>query len=220
MEIENLKLKELIETEISNMMLKSYPIGSIYLSTANINPSTFLGGTWESWGIGRTIVGVNSNDADFAKSEQTGGAKTVTLTLAQIPKHSHTFTGTAHHHGLNNHTHTYSESAATTGNHTLTINEIPSHNHKMCDNIFASQGGGNVATPCYQQATSSASYTTKAGGGAAHNHGITLTSANSGRASGNTANATAIGTIGESGSGNSHSNLQPYITCYMWKRTA
>ncbi len=241
MEIENLKLKELIETEISNMILKSYPIGSIYLSTTNANPSTFLGGTWESWGTGRTIVGVNSSDTDFAKSEQTGGAKSVTLTLAQIPSHSHTFTGTAHNHGLNSHTHTYSKSATTTGGHTLTAAEsgLRSHTHLLLSNRnethqapsssnyisrYAIAGDTdlpyslicNTSTP--DRGKSGA--VTAANAASAHSHGITLTSTNSGQASGNTANATATGTIGNSGSGNAHSNLQPYITCYMWKRTA
>ena len=31
---------------------------------------------------------------------------------------------------------------------------------------------------------------------------------------------TPKGTIAKAGGGASHSNLQPYIVCYMWKRTA
>ena len=53
-----------------------YPIGSIYLSVNNINPSEYFGGTWVAWGSGRVPVGVNSSDSSFNTVEKTGGSKT------------------------------------------------------------------------------------------------------------------------------------------------
>jgi hypothetical protein len=61
-----------------------YPVGSIYMSVKNTNPSTYFGGTWVAWGTGRVPVGVNANDTNFATVEKTGGASTVTLTTAQM----------------------------------------------------------------------------------------------------------------------------------------
>lgn len=40
--------------------------------------------------VGKAIVGVSSGEADFQTINKTGGTKTVTLTTAQMPKHSHT----------------------------------------------------------------------------------------------------------------------------------
>lgn len=79
--------------------------------------------------------------------------------------------------------------------HTLTVNEIPSHNHKsLCwgDNgtlYFGVNTGGNGWRGNWRIEYTGASsednfYTSYNGGSQAHN------------------------------------NLQPYITCYMWKRTA
>ena len=59
-----------------------YPVGSIYLSVTNENPSNKFGGTWVSWGAGKFIVGVNGDDSSFNTVEKTGGSKT----------HSHTIT--------------------------------------------------------------------------------------------------------------------------------
>ena len=71
-----------------------YPVGSIYISAAvATNPATLLGfGTWAAFGAGRVMVGIDSTDTDFDNSEETGGAKTVTLTTSQIPSHTHTAT--------------------------------------------------------------------------------------------------------------------------------
>lgn len=56
-----------------------YPIGSIYMSTSNSNPSNTMGGTWIEWGSGKVPVGVDSNDTDFNTVEKTGGNKTQDL---------------------------------------------------------------------------------------------------------------------------------------------
>lgn len=63
-------------------MLTYHPVGSIYMSTSNTNPSAIMGGTWEAWGSGRVPVGVNTGDTDFNTSNKTGGSKTQTLRAA------------------------------------------------------------------------------------------------------------------------------------------
>ncbi len=162
-----------------------YPIGSIYMSVNNISPQDFLGGTWEVWGSGKVPVGVNTTEAEFNSVEKTGGAKTHTLTTAQMPKHSHTFTA-------NNHSHTPSnDKNFLTTNSNVGINGTLRSwwtNGTTQDKYFV-----YVAKDDYVDAISEPSST----------------------------NSVAVtGTIGESGSGSAHNNLQPYITCYMWKRTA
>ena len=59
------------------------------MSVNNVSPQTFLGGTWQAWGAGKVPVGVDPNDTDFNASNKSGGSKTVTLTLEQIPSHKH-----------------------------------------------------------------------------------------------------------------------------------
>lgn len=66
-----------------------YPIGSIYQSTAPTNPTTFMGGVWERFGNGRVLVCVDEADADFNTANKTGGEKTHTLTIDEMPSHSH-----------------------------------------------------------------------------------------------------------------------------------
>ena len=46
------------EAELRASVLEMvYPVGSIYIGTTNVNPSTFIGGTWEAYGEGRTLIG-------------------------------------------------------------------------------------------------------------------------------------------------------------------
>lgn len=62
--------------ELSSLTNIIYPIGSIYINTTGTNPSTFLGGTWESFGSGKVLVGQDTNDSDFDTLLETGGNKT------------------------------------------------------------------------------------------------------------------------------------------------
>lgn len=75
---------------LKNLILETtHPVGSLEINTSGINPSEYLGGEWESFGSGRTLVGVDSNDSDFNTAEETGGEKTHTLTTNEIPGHNH-----------------------------------------------------------------------------------------------------------------------------------
>lgn len=71
---------------VTSILAAAYPVGSIYISTNGTNPATSLGfGTWAAFGAGRVPVGLDSGDTDFDTDEETGGAKTHTLTTAELP---------------------------------------------------------------------------------------------------------------------------------------
>lgn len=127
------------------IFLASHPVGSLFETTVSTNPGTLYGGTWAAWGGGRTPVGVNTADTSFNTVEKTGGAKTHTLTVQEIPNHDHDLNA---------------------------VNE-------GVDNPNGGYHPGWTFNKQYTAQVMSAS----TGGGQAHN------------------------------------NLQPYITCYMWKRT-
>lgn len=84
---------------LASLQAMFYPVGSIYTNAAvATNPATLLGfGTWTAFGAGRVMVGLNSGDTDFDTVEETGGAKTHTLTEAELPAHTHGSAG-AHTH--------------------------------------------------------------------------------------------------------------------------
>jgi hypothetical protein len=68
-----------------------YPVGSIYINAAvTTNPATLLGfGTWVAFGTGKIMVGYDASDTDFDALQETGGAKTKTLSISEIPAHTH-----------------------------------------------------------------------------------------------------------------------------------
>jgi len=87
----------------SSILGACLPIGSIYTAYNSANPNTYLGfGTWTAFGTGRCLVGYDSGQTEFDTLEETGGAKTHSLTSAEIPSHTHNFVSPSF--GLNNFT--------------------------------------------------------------------------------------------------------------------
>jgi hypothetical protein len=130
-------------TPLVTILTAVYPVGSLYINTSvATNPATLFGfGTWVAHAPGRVLVGLDAGDPSFDTLGETGGAKTHTLTVDEMPSHTHTVS-------------TYANTTAS-----------------------ASMGGQTLWNTTTRT-------TSSAGGDQAHN------------------------------------NLQPYITVYMWTRTA
>lgn len=68
----------------NSSLAKLYPVGSIYLSVNNTNPSTFIGGTWERI-KDRFLLAAGDSYA----AGSTGGEATHTLSVNEMPWHTH-----------------------------------------------------------------------------------------------------------------------------------
>ena len=93
MKINSLEDYQDLKTEIINII---YPVGSIYISIKDTNPSTFLGGTWKRWGNGRSPLGVDetmfsAQYGDFSQPENIGGEITHKLSADELPSHAHIY---------------------------------------------------------------------------------------------------------------------------------
>lgn len=89
------ELTSLINTTIDNTINSIYPIGSVYISLTKTNPGTYLKGTWEQFGQGRTLIGVGAgNDGTNTQKFEvntTGGEYKHKLVIDEIPSHAHKY---------------------------------------------------------------------------------------------------------------------------------
>lgn len=76
----------------SSSLLDAYPLGAIYMSVVSTPPDTLFGGQWTAIGQGKVLVGLDSGDTDFDTAEAEYGSKTHTLTVDELPSHSHSVT--------------------------------------------------------------------------------------------------------------------------------
>ncbi len=237
---------------IGELYLALHPVGSIVFSADNTNPGTLYGGTWVAWGSGRVPVGVDISQTEFNLAEETGGEKSHGLSAAEMPTHSHVFTGSSvttgnqsadhsHHMSFNtggrsaDHAHYVSIWSQGNGGHAheLRWNDA---NYKVVALSSTNASGSGASVSGYQTGYTSGTVYTNAlvttnpgnhqhltdgwSGGENVDHVHAATGDTWGVSSNHSHTVTAAGTNSNAGSGGAHNNLQPYITCYMWKRTA
>lgn len=207
--------------------LSVYPIGSIYMSVNNVNPSVLFGGTWVAWGEGKAVVGVGTGVFAGVETQtgaldhlhsQTNHIHVQTVHAHGMQNHQHFFDHT-HHAGA--HTHALNDSGQAqvvlwgsqtrvrritpgfTSNHRIAGNTdtVENYNNSLSIGVQGSTGGMNSGGE-----TSWAWHRTWTDG---PNHANTANSAAAN--TGNVVTAVNTGTT---------STVQPSITCYMWKRTA
>lgn len=77
------EIKAFVQSSFLNMI---YPVGSIYLSVENTNPSTLFGGSWVQ--IKDTFL-LSAGDSYIGGT--TGGEANHILTIDEIPAHTHKY---------------------------------------------------------------------------------------------------------------------------------
>src|SRR5688572_10208513 len=72
---------------------QAFPVGSVFIAVVSTNPGTLLGyGTWSAFAAGQMLVGIDAGQTEFDTVEETGGAKTHTLQISEMPAHTHIIT--------------------------------------------------------------------------------------------------------------------------------
>lgn len=78
-----------IKSVVNSLANLFFPIKKIIIFNDNEDHSNYLGFTWEKIAGGKVLIGIDSTDTDFNTIGKIGGEKEHTLTIDEMPSHSH-----------------------------------------------------------------------------------------------------------------------------------
>ena len=184
-----------------------YPVGSLYWSSKSTNPSSLFGGTWVQI-KDRFVLACGDT---YKTVGATGGASSVTLSVSNMPSHTHSFSGSGRTGGM---------SGNATGNFQSVIRGV---------NVTATWHSGESSSSIVDNSKTWTSGCFSRGGSLS-SYGLDFympdhKNPNSNPASihidvSHTHSFSYSGTTGSNGSGTSFSILPPYVVKYCWERTA
>ena len=191
-----------------------YPVGSIYMSVNSTDPADLFGGTWEQI-QGKFLLACDNGHA----AGSTGGEENHTLTVAEMPSHTHT--GPSHTHTGPSHTHAFTTGANSVGHthncgnssYNFTVAK-PTSGASVGRRKVAS-GSAYIAMTATKETADISERTATGTQSANHTHSGTTGAAGTGNTG-----AAGTGATGSAGSGQAHNNMPPYLAVYMWHRTA
>lgn len=181
-------VRKLIEESLAAQRAEDYARIKFWASNDSTSPASFIGGTWERV-EGEFIMGASS----AYPVGTTGGSATHTQTVAEMPSHNHSgSTGSAG-------SHSHSAWTGGAGGHSHTVSAATATN-------MAAFPGGTGTSENGQTAKSSSPTTSWVGD---HTHGVGMNEAGA---------HTHTVSIGNTGSGQAMSILNPYYALYIWVR--
>lgn len=181
---------KLLEDYVSNQILnKAYPIGSIYITLVNTNPSEIIGGEWRRVAEGRCLVGVSAERNITLR--KTGGSITTILNESNIPAHDHSINISGNTSEVGDHTHTARDTTSYVKMTEEYSNGYHMYTRSYDDDRYSSKHK-------YYHNDTTHNDTNGAGG---HSHSVTVS-----------------GKTGRVGSGAPLNVENPYLGVYMWER--
>ncbi|MCQ2577565.1 MAG: hypothetical protein MJ176_03425 [Treponema sp.] len=212
-----------------------FRLGYILSTTDETNPGTIYGGTWEAYGQGRVLIGagkgtdVNNVEKTFTAGAE-GGEYSHSLSETELASHTHTFVGDETGSGDSSKNTTGNENA--NHSHNITVDKKTLigkvNNNKVClyHNIGSTSLTGIISGTLAGQSAGMTSYGSTTIENftidASHDHTASAgnQSASHGHDMSHTHTFVPLGHNENTGGGNAHNNMQPYVAVYMWRRTA
>ncbi|ENS4629713.1 hypothetical protein ACE1CJ_000141 [Shigella flexneri] len=202
---------------------KIYPVGIVTWFNSNVNPNTALPGlTWTylNNGVGRTIRIAAANGSDVAT---TGGSDSVTLSVGNLPSHTHSFSATTSSFDYG------TKTSSTTGNHnhnrgTMEITGSFGYFRSDTSSFYTASGAFHLGSQAGSKGYTGNNFTNgiPVNFNASRNwSGVTNTTGNHSHTVGIGAHShTVSGNTGGTGSGSAFSVTNQFYKLMAWVRTA